>query len=84
MEQEVRELLEQRYARREDLLKAIRGSWRELPPSSAKEVARWIAGIALRRALAAPTGFGSEASSFELAFDGLAFVAPSAGGRRAA
>ena len=42
MEQEVRELLEQRYARREDLLKAIRGSWQVMPPSSAKEVARWI------------------------------------------
>ena len=42
MEQEVRDLLEQRYARREDLVKAIRRSWRDLPPSSAKEVARWI------------------------------------------
>lgn len=42
MEQEVRELLAQRYARREDLLQAIRRSWRELPPSSAKEAARWI------------------------------------------
>jgi antitoxin FitA len=42
MEQEVRELLEQRYARREEVLKAIRKSWRDLPPSSAKEVARWI------------------------------------------
>jgi plasmid stability protein len=42
MEQEVRELLERRYARRQDILKAIRTSWRALPPSSAKEVARWI------------------------------------------
>lgn len=42
MEQEVRDLLEQRYARREDLVKAIRRSWHDLPPSSAKEVARWI------------------------------------------
>jgi plasmid stability protein len=42
MEQEVRELLERRYARRADVLKAIRASWRELPPSSSKEVARWI------------------------------------------
>lgn len=42
MEQEVRDLLEQRYARRQDLVKAIRKSWRELPPSSAREVARWI------------------------------------------
>lgn len=42
MEQEVRELLEQRYARRADVVKAIRASWRELPPTSAREVARWI------------------------------------------
>jgi len=42
MEQEVRDLLQQRYARRQDLLKAIRRSWSDLPPSSAKEVARWI------------------------------------------
>lgn len=42
MEQEVRELLERRYARREDVLKAIRTSWQVLPPSSANEVARWI------------------------------------------
>jgi plasmid stability protein len=42
MEQEVRELLAQRYARREDVQKAIRKSWRDLPPSSAREVARWI------------------------------------------
>ena len=42
MEQELRELLERRYGRREDVLKALRASWGELPSSSAKEVARWI------------------------------------------
>lgn len=42
MEQEIRDLLERRYAPRRDILKAIRASWRELPPSSAKEVARWV------------------------------------------
>ena len=42
MEQELRELLERRYGRRVDVLKAIRASWGELPSSSAKEVARWI------------------------------------------
>lgn len=42
MEQEVRELLRERYAQRADVLKQIRESWKELPETSAKNVNRWV------------------------------------------
>ena len=43
MEQEVRELLRQRYCRRREVLDEIRQSWMQLPTSSAAEIDRWIA-----------------------------------------
>ncbi|WP_422462618.1 MULTISPECIES: FitA-like ribbon-helix-helix domain-containing protein [unclassified Endozoicomonas] len=41
MEQEVRELLEARYQKKSDLIKAIRNSWKELPETSAKDIESW-------------------------------------------
>lgn len=43
MEQEVRELLQKRYAEREELLARIEDRWRRYPPASAEEIASWIA-----------------------------------------
>lgn len=43
MEQEVRELLAQRYAPRSEILDRIRERWDELPETDAEEAARWRA-----------------------------------------
>ena len=43
MEQEVRELLEQRYAARQEVLARIEESWRQYPKASREEIASWIA-----------------------------------------
>ncbi|MDD5306421.1 MAG: hypothetical protein PHU25_03790 [Deltaproteobacteria bacterium] len=42
MEQEVRELLFERYATRRALIARIRQRWSELPPSEANEVDAWL------------------------------------------
>ena len=42
MEQEVRELLRERYMSRRQLLRRIRDGWSELPETSAAEVDAWI------------------------------------------
>lgn len=42
MEQEVRSLLESRYAPRKAALSRIRARWPDLPPTSAEEVETWI------------------------------------------
>jgi plasmid stability protein len=42
MEQEVRELLQEKYAKRAEILRRIRESWKTLPETSAEEVNRWI------------------------------------------
>ena len=44
LEQEVRELLEQRYAPKEEVLDRVRGRWEGLPETTAAEVARWREG----------------------------------------
>ena len=41
MEQEVRELLQARYAPRDEVLGRIRRRWEELPETTAEEIARW-------------------------------------------
>ncbi len=41
MEQEVRELLQQRYGPRTEVLRRIRERWEELPRSGADEVKQW-------------------------------------------
>lgn len=41
MEQEVRELLEQRYAPKGEVLERVRERWEDLPETSPDEVARW-------------------------------------------
>jgi plasmid stability protein len=41
MEQEVRELLETRYAAKAEIIERIRQRWEELPPTSAAEVNAW-------------------------------------------
>ena len=41
MEQEVRDLLESRYAPRDQVLARVRERWDELPPASAREIDRW-------------------------------------------
>ena len=41
MEQEVRELLEQRYAPKREVLDRVRERWDDLPETSPDEVARW-------------------------------------------
>jgi plasmid stability protein len=51
MEQEVRELLRERYAQRADVLKQIRESWKELPETSVKNVNRWVRSSRKREAL---------------------------------
>jgi plasmid stability protein len=43
MEQEVRQLLEQRYASREEVLRRIEERWSRLPKASAAEIETWIA-----------------------------------------
>ena len=40
--QEVRELLEQRYAGRDEVIADIRRSWDTLPPTSKAEVDSWL------------------------------------------
>ncbi len=42
MEQEVRQLLEQRYASRNDLLDRIEKRWESLPKATAAEIDAWI------------------------------------------
>ena len=41
MEQEVRELLEQRYAPKGEVLSRMRERWEELPDTDSEEVALW-------------------------------------------
>lgn len=41
MEQEVRELLEYRYASRKDILHRAKGRWEKLPSVDAEDIARW-------------------------------------------
>jgi plasmid stability protein len=41
MEQEVRELLEARYAPKEEVLERVRGRWEGLPETTAEEAERW-------------------------------------------
>lgn len=41
MEQEVRELLEQRYAPKGEVLSRVRDRWEELPETAPEEVDRW-------------------------------------------
>ena len=41
MEQDVRELLQQRYGPRTEVLRRIRERWEELPRSGADEVKQW-------------------------------------------
>lgn len=43
MEQEVRELLRERYVVREEALRRIEERWAALPKASAAEIAAWIA-----------------------------------------
>jgi plasmid stability protein len=43
MEQEVRQLLEQRYASRGEVLQRIEERWQRLPKATAAEIAAWIA-----------------------------------------
>ena len=42
MEQEVRELLEARYAPRDEVLSRIEERWRRHPTASGDEIRRWI------------------------------------------
>ncbi len=42
MEQEVRELLEQRYAARPDVLARVEQRWQQYPKATADEIASWI------------------------------------------
>lgn len=42
MEEELRDLLAQRYAQRSVLLDGIRDRWSELPPTEAEEIDAWI------------------------------------------
>jgi plasmid stability protein len=42
MEEELRDLLVQRYTQREALLQDIRDRWPALPPSSGDEIDAWI------------------------------------------
>jgi plasmid stability protein len=42
MEQEVRELIEARYAPRIDVLARIEERWQRLPKASAKEIRNWV------------------------------------------
>jgi plasmid stability protein len=43
MEQEVRELLQQRYAARQEVLARVEERWQRLPKASAEEIAAWTA-----------------------------------------
>jgi plasmid stability protein len=43
MEQEVRELLLERYGTQREIMRRVRERWAELPPSAADEVDAWIA-----------------------------------------
>lgn len=40
-EQEVRELVQRRYAPKPEVLARLRGRWRQMPQASADEVRRW-------------------------------------------
>ena len=42
MEQEVREVLKQRFASRRELLDRIHQEWKELPKASREEIDAWI------------------------------------------
>jgi hypothetical protein len=42
-EQEVRELLEQRYAARQEVLARVEERWRQYPKATREEIASWIA-----------------------------------------
>jgi hypothetical protein len=42
MEEEVRELLKQRYVEREAVLERVQRRWSELPPVTADEVDAWV------------------------------------------
>ena len=41
MEQELRDLLQNRYARRSEVLARIRTRWKDLPATEAQELATW-------------------------------------------
>jgi len=41
MEQELRDLLQTRYAPRSEVLRRIRSRWKDLPATDAQEVAAW-------------------------------------------
>lgn len=41
MEQELRDLLQSRYARRSEVLARIRSRWKDLPATEAQELVRW-------------------------------------------
>jgi plasmid stability protein len=43
MEQEVRQLLEQRYASRDEVLQRVEKRWQGLPKATAAEIAAWAA-----------------------------------------
>ena len=43
MKQEVRELLEQRYAARQDVLARVEQRWQQYPKATMDEIASWIA-----------------------------------------
>ena len=43
MEQEVRDLLQRRYATRAEVLARLQERWRQYPTASAQEIAAWIA-----------------------------------------
>ena len=43
MEQEVRQLLEQRYASRGEVLQRVEERWQRLPKATAAEIAAWVA-----------------------------------------
>jgi plasmid stability protein len=42
MEQEVRELIESRYEAKNEALRRIRESWKDLPETTPEEIQRWI------------------------------------------
>ncbi len=43
MEQEVRDLLQRRYAARRDVLARVEERWQQYPKASREEIASWIA-----------------------------------------
>jgi plasmid stability protein len=42
MEEEVRLLLQERYVKKEEILRRIEERWRDLPKASSEEVEKWI------------------------------------------